>query len=222
MNRDAVVLPASLRPERLDQLRAAVRGTGAPEPVILPFTGEPFTELAQSPEADLVLAAARAPTAQRESAAVDAGERAAIGIRLHDLIIDRGEELVDVIQAEAGKARNHAYLEVLEVALLARFLGRVAASTLRTRALPGAVPFLTRVRQRPAPVGLFGLISPWNYPLSLGVGDGLAALFAGNALLHRPDGRTVLTAALGRELIIEAGLPADLWQLVTGPGDRIG
>ena len=58
--------------------------------------------------------------------------------------------------------------------------------------------------------------------MTLGVSDALPALVAGNAVLHKPDTQTVLTALLGRSLAIEAGLPADLWQIVVGDGPVVG
>ncbi|MFC7625635.1 succinic semialdehyde dehydrogenase [Microlunatus sp. GCM10028923] len=215
-------LPPTLAPARLDHLRRGISGTGPLQQTLLPFTGEPLTELPTSTADDLDAAADRARAAQAGWAEMPTRERAAVGLRLQELILDRSGALLDVIQAETGKARGHAFTELLEVALLTRFLGLVTPATLAPRSLPGALPIFTQVRQHRTPVGLVGLISPWNYPFSLGVGDGLAALLAGNALLHKPDSQTVLTALLGRELIIEAGLPADLWQIVVGPGGEVG
>lgn len=214
--------PPSLAPGRLDELRSGIAGTGPALQTIMPFTGRPLTELPTSTADDLDAAAARARAAQARWAETPARVRAAVGLRLQEVILDRSDELLDVIQAETGKARGHAFTELLEVALLSRFLGVAAPATLAPRSLPGGLPLVIRVRQHRTPVGLVGLISPWNYPFSLGVGDGLAALVAGNALLHKPDSQTVLTALLGRELIIEAGLPADLWQIVAGAGGEVG
>ena len=221
-DRRELALPPSLNPSRLDRLRSGIAGTGAAWPVIEPFTGQPLTDLPSSTVGDLDAAVHRARAAQRSWAEVSPRQRAEVGLRLHDLILDRVDDVLDVIQAETGKARGHAFAEVVEVALLSRFLGSVATSVLTPRHLPGLFPILTRVRQRQAPVGLVGLISPWNYPFSLGVGDGLAALIAGNALLHKPDAQTALTALLGRELIIEAGLPPELWQIFVGSGAEVG
>lgn len=81
---------------------------------------------------------------------------------------------------------------------------------------------LTKTRTQHYPLGVVGLISPWNYPLSLGVGDVLAALSAGNAVVHKPDSQTTLTAILLRRLAIEAGLPEAAWQLVPGRGAEVG
>jgi succinate-semialdehyde dehydrogenase/glutarate-semialdehyde dehydrogenase len=67
-----------------------------------------------------------------------------------------------------------------------------------------------------------GQIAPWNYPLELSVGDALPALAAGNALVMKPDTETALTALWAREQMIEAGLPADVWQIVIGDGPVVG
>jgi len=66
------------------------------------------------------------------------------------------------------------------------------------------------------------VISPWNYPLSLAVGDALAAVLAGNAIVLKPDAQTPLVALAAVELLHEAGLPQGLWQVVYGPGPLIG
>lgn len=81
---------------------------------------------------------------------------------------------------------------------------------------------LAKTRTQHYPLGVVGFISPWNYPLSLGVGDVLAALSAGNAVVHKPDSQTTLTAILQRRLAIEAGLPEAAWQLVPGRGAEVG
>jgi succinate-semialdehyde dehydrogenase/glutarate-semialdehyde dehydrogenase len=71
-------------------------------------------------------------------------------------------------------------------------------------------------------VGVVGIISPWNYPLSLGVTDAIAALLAGNAVVLKPDHQTSFTALWAGELLEEAGLPAGLFQVVTGEGTVLG
>ena len=82
------------------------------------------------------------------------------------------------------------------------------------------MPGLTRVEVNQVPKGVVGIISPWNYPFNLALIDGLPALLAGNAVVAKPDAQTMLTALLGAQLLEEAGFPADLWQVVAGPGRR--
>ncbi len=84
------------------------------------------------------------------------------------------------------------------------------------------VPGLTKVREVRVPKGVVGIISPWNYPLYLGAGDVLPALLAGNAVVSKADSQTPLTMLWTRALMAEAGLPDDLWQIVTGSGSVVG
>jgi acyl-CoA reductase-like NAD-dependent aldehyde dehydrogenase len=67
-----------------------------------------------------------------------------------------------------------------------------------------------------------GVISPWNYPLTLGISDALPALIAGNAVIAKPDGQTPYAALWAAELLEEAGLPAGVLQVVTGSGPELG
>ena len=215
-------LPASLSADRLAALVAGITGTGERSTAAAPFTGLPIVDLPTSTAADLDAAAARARIAQRSWAARPVAGRAGWLLRLHALVLDRQRELLDVIQAETGKARGHAFEEVMDVAINCRFYGRSAPKLLAPKRRSGAVPGLTRTVEVRHPLGLVGLISPWNYPLALGMSDALPALVAGNAVLHKPDTQTALTALTGRALAIEAGLPADLWQIVLGAGDVVG
>ena len=79
-----------------------------------------------------------------------------------------------------------------------------------------------RSRIEPQPLGVVGIISPWNYPFTMALCDGLPALLAGNAVVAKPDAQTMLSALLGAQLLEEAGFPKDLWQVVAGPGSRVG
>jgi succinate-semialdehyde dehydrogenase / glutarate-semialdehyde dehydrogenase len=72
------------------------------------------------------------------------------------------------------------------------------------------------------PKGLVGVIGPWNYPLTMAISDGLAALVAGNAIMLKPDHQTPLVALAAVELLRTAGLPADVWQVVHGRGTVVG
>ncbi len=148
--------------------------------------------------------------------------RAAALLRLHDLLLDRQQEIIDLICWESGKARKHAFDEPLHVALTARYYGRTAHEHLDTRRVRGLVPGLTRVELNRVPKGVVGIISPWNYPFTMALCDGLPALLAGNAVVAKPDAQTMLSALLAAALLEEAGFPADLWQVVAGPGSQIG
>ena len=108
------------------------------------------------------------------------------------------------------------------MALTARYYARTAHDHLDTQRKLGVVPGLTRVEVNRVPKGVVGIISPWNYPFTMALCDGLPALLAGNAVVAKPDAQTMLSALLGAQLLEEAGFPPDLWTVVAGPGSEIG
>ncbi|MEY2271925.1 succinic semialdehyde dehydrogenase, partial [Streptomyces sp. BF23-19] len=155
-------------------------------------------------------------------AALPVRRRAAVLLRFHDLVLARQAEILDLIQLETGKARLHAHEEVQAVAVSARHYGRKAPWYLRPKGHTGAMPTLTKVTELRQPRGVVGQIAPWNYPLELSVGDALPAFVSGNALVMKPDTETALTALWARDLLIEAGLPAEVFQIVLGEGPVVG
>ncbi|MFE9405433.1 succinic semialdehyde dehydrogenase [Streptomyces sp. NPDC006530] len=187
-----------------------------------PFTGEKLADLPESTPEDVAEAFARARTAQRLWAATPVRARAAVLLRFHDLVLVRQAEVLDLIQLETGKARLHAHEEVQAVALAARHYGRKAPAYLKPKRHTGVVPTLTKVTELRRPRGVIGQIAPWNYPLELSVGDALPAFVSGNAVVMKPDTETALTALWARDLLIEAGLPAEVFQVVLGEGPVVG
>jgi succinate-semialdehyde dehydrogenase/glutarate-semialdehyde dehydrogenase len=81
---------------------------------------------------------------------------------------------------------------------------------------------LTEVWEHHHPKGLVGVISPWNYPLTLGISDALPAIVAGNAVLAKPDDRTPFSHLWAVAMLERAGMPPGLVQTVTGPGSELG
>lgn len=218
--------PASPRtaPSTLQRLarRVHVADPAQTVTVLDAMTGQPLGTVPKATAADVGEAAARARQAQQEWAARPVHERAAVLLRFHDLVLDRQAEVLDLIQRENGKARRHAFEEVMDVAMTSRYYGHTAERTLRPKRRQGAQPFLTRVQELRHPRGLVGIISPWNYPLTLGISDALPALVAGNAVLTHPSAQTPYSALWAVELLEEAGLPAGLVQVVTGSGAELG
>ncbi len=213
----------AFEPEYVDRLTARVRATsGETRPTVSPLDGVPLAHVPQSSESDVTEAFARARVAQERWAQVPLAERAACLLRLHDLVLDRQAEILDLIVWESGKARKHAFDEPLHIALTARYYARTARELLGTSRRRGVVPVLTRVEVNQVPKGVVGIISPWNYPFTMALCDGLPALLAGNAVVIKPDAHTMLTALLGVELLEQAGFPPDLWQVVAGPGSQTG
>ena len=202
--------------------RAAVAAPTATIPIEAPFTGETLGEVPAGTPADVGAAVAVARPAQRVWAARSLDERAAVLLRFHDLFIANAAEILDVIQLETGKSRHHAFEEVEDVAIQARYYAHSAADHLRPRRRQGALPILTRTTELHHPRGVIGIIAPWNYPLSLSVGDAIPALLAGNAVVLKPDTQTPYSALWSAALLAEAGLPAGLLQIVTGRGSELG
>src|SRR3954447_4382174 len=202
--------------------RRIMATTGRTVEVKSPLNGAPLAHIPQSGADDVAQAFARARKAQLAWSRVSLDHRAGILLRLHDLILDRQDEIIDLIVLESGKARKHAFDEPLHVALTARYYARTAHQHLDTQRKLGVVPGLTRVEVNRIPKGVVGIIAPWNYPFNLAMIDGIPALLAGNAVVIKPDAQTMLTALLGAELLEEAGIPKDLWQVVAGSGSEGG
>jgi len=190
--------------------------------VHMPWTGEPIGSVSACTEADVNLALQRSREAQRHWAKQPIGDRQAIFLRYHDLLLQRQDELLDLVQIESGKARRHALEEVLDVAINSRYYAIHAKSYLKPRRRQGALPLLTSTYEHHHPLGVVGIIAPWNYPLTLAVSDAIPALIAGNAVLLKPALETPFTALFAIQLLQEAGLPEDLFQVVTGHGRIIG
>src|SRR5918992_2226786 len=212
-----------LEPEYVEALTDRLTATtGRIVQVESPLNGGPLANIPQSSEDDVKEAFARARKAQAAWARTSLEERAKILLRLHDLVLERQDEIIDLICWESGKARKHAFDEPLHIALTARYYARTAHDHLDTQRKIGVIPGLTRVEVNRVPKGVVGIISPWNYPFTMALCDGLPALLAGNAVVTKPDAQTMLSALLAARLLEEAGLPADLWQVVAGPGPELG
>jgi succinate-semialdehyde dehydrogenase / glutarate-semialdehyde dehydrogenase len=213
----------ALEPEYVDALTRLVRSTSGESKVSTsPINGQPLGNIPQSSEDDIVEAFARARKAQAAWARTSLDHRSELLMRLHDLVLDRQEEIIDIAVWESGKARKDAFLEVFHVAATARYYARTAHRHLDTERRIGVVPGATRVEVNRVPKGVVGIISPWNYPFTMAICDGLPALLAGNAVVAKPDSQTMLTGLIGVQLLQEAGFPEDLWQVVAGPGSRVG
>ncbi|MGC5004768.1 succinic semialdehyde dehydrogenase [Streptomyces sp. DT203] len=217
-------LPASITPALLTQLTARV--SAAPNAARVttnaPYTGVPLADFPVSTPEDVEAAFGRARIAQKSWAATPISERKRIMLRYHDLVLARQEEALDLMQAENGKTRRDAYLEVVDIGIVSRYYARNADKYLSPKRRRGAIPLLTHTTELRHPKGVVTVISPWNYPLSMAASDTIAALMAGNAVVQKPDTQTALTALWSMNLMYEAGLPADVWQMVIGRGSSIG
>ena len=165
---------------------------------------------------------ARARDAQRGVGAVAGGRACRVLHRFYDLVLGRAHEICDLIQLEAGKARRDAYEEVLDVLTKARHNAHIVGSCLHPRRRQGAIPLLTRTRELHPPRGVVGIISPWNYPFTLTVGDAIPALAAGNGVVLKPDSLTPFCVLWAADIMAEAGLPEGLFAIVPGSGAELG
>ena len=217
-------LPSSLTPAVIRRLTGHIAAApdAAQVTTTVPFTGAPLATLPVSTAADVESAFVRARAAQAEWAATPIAERKAILLRFHDLLLERQREVLDLMQAENGKTRRDAFLEVTDIAIATRYYARSAAKLLGPKRRRGAIPVLTHTTELRHPKGVVAIISPWNYPLSMGAGDAIPALLAGNAVVQKPDTQTALTALWALDLLREAGLPQGVWQMVVGRGGSIG
>src|SRR6476469_5905996 len=187
-----------------------------------PFTGAPLASLPLSTPDDVAVAMDAARAAQRSWSRTPMELRERIFLRYHDLVLERQAQLLDTVQLESGKTRRQAFEEVADVAIVARHYARSGAAYLRPRRRAGLFPLLTQTIEHHHPRGVVGVISPWNYPLSLAVTDAIPALMAGNAVVLRPDLQASLTALQAVALLTEAGLPESVLQVVLGEGPTVG
>jgi succinate-semialdehyde dehydrogenase/glutarate-semialdehyde dehydrogenase len=204
-------------------LRNAVVAPGAETfEVRSPYDDRLVAELPAANEDAVESAVAIARRAQRRWAEIAPRERARVLLRFHDLVLDRQAEGLDLAQLETGKARFDAFEELADLALTARHYARVGPRRLAPKRRTGVFLPLTGVRELRRPKGVVGVISPWNYPLTLAVGDALPALLAGNAVVVKPDHRTTLTALWCVELLRDAGIPDGVLSVVPGTGPEVG
>lgn len=220
---DAPSVAGLLPSSRIRALTGLIRSTtGETRTTVSPLTGEPVAEIPTSSIDDVEAAFDTARAAQERWARTPYAARSAALLRLHDLVLDHADELLDLIQIESGKSRAHAFDEIAHMALTARYYARRLKRQLSAQRRNGALPGLTSVQVHQVPKGVVGVISPWNYPLSMALADGLPAVAAGNAVVLKPDSQSPLIALAGVELMRRAGIPTDLWQVVSGPGSVIG
>ena len=208
----------------LDDLTTGVLADDDAERLLVrtPLTDRPLAEIPLSTASDVARAVQQARAAQRVWGALKPQRRAAIVLDFHDRVLAGRDELLDLIQLETGKTRAHAFEEVAEVANVARYYARTAAGLLAPRHRRGVLPLLGTATQHRLPHGVVGIVTPWNFPFSLPLGETIAALLAGNAVVLRPDPRTALSALWGLRRLQQAGLPSSVLQVVTGAGDTVG
>lgn len=186
-----------------------------------PYTGELIVSIPSADERDLDDAFRAAAAAQPLWAAVVPGERAAIMRRAVELIDDRKDEIMDWLVRESGSTRIKAGIEwQLARAITAEaatFPSRIDGS-IRSTDIPGKESRIYR-----HPVGVVGMISPWNFPFHLSSRSIAPAMACGNAVVIKPASDTPITGGtLLAKIYEEAGVPAGVINVVVGQGSAIG
>ena len=216
--RDAIASPALF-----ERLTDDVVASGAEAvPVLTPSTGEVLYELPRSSADDVRDAVARARLAQLAWARAGFAERRRVLLAAHDLILERRDLLLDLVQLESGKTRGQAFEEVYQAAGVTRYNALAARRVLGGRRARSGVPTVTTTRVRYRPKGVAGVITPWNYALALAAMDVIPALAAGCAVVQKADDQGALTILALRRAFIDAGVPEALWAVVAGPAAEVG
>jgi acyl-CoA reductase-like NAD-dependent aldehyde dehydrogenase len=184
-----------------------------------PATLEKISTVPVASAAEVNLAVDRARAAQLCWSQTSMTERARLFYRLRDLLLDEGDRLADVLTAESGRPRSEVFGN--ELFYLCDAIGvwaKKGARFLRPERIRPHFPLLKpkKVVVEYAPRGVVGFISPWNFPLTMTLGEALPALMAGNAVVIKPSELTPLSAIFGAEIAAKAGFPVNLLQVVPG------
>lgn len=188
--------------------------------VLNPANGKVLGKVTQSTEKDVDRAVQAAKKAQKEWRLVPAPERAEYLYAIANLLKERKEELSQILTSEMGKVIDEARGEVQEAIDMAyymagegrRLFGDTVPSELRNK-------FAMSVR---VPIGVAGLITPWNFPIAIASWKSFPALVSGNAVVWKPATETPIIAYEFAKIFEEAGLPKGLLNLVNGSGREVG
>jgi acyl-CoA reductase-like NAD-dependent aldehyde dehydrogenase len=187
-----------------------------------PATGEVIATVPDLGADDIVALAAQGRAAQPGWEAIGFDGRARVLRRAQKWLLDNSERVIDTIMSETGKTWEDAgVLELSYGASAFGFWAKHAEKYLRDQKVKSGSIFMIgkslKVRYRP--LGLIGVIGPWNYPLVNSFGDCIPALAAGNAVILKPSELTPLTSMLIADGLAECGLPEHVFQVATGTGD---
>jgi acyl-CoA reductase-like NAD-dependent aldehyde dehydrogenase len=202
---------------------STMNGSGIP--VENPATGELIATVPALSASDVQELVARARAAQPAWEALGFEERGRILLRMQKWVTDNADRIVQTIVSETGKTYEDALLaEVMYAANAFGFWAREAPGYLADEHVKSSNPFTKgkRLVVRYAPVGVVGVIGPWNFPLTNSFGDCIPALAAGNAAVLKPAQVTPLTSLLMAEGLAACGLPKDVFQVATGTGRETG
>ena len=186
--------------------------------LVEPATERPITTLSLASAADVDAAVERAHAAQREWAATAPSQRAELLLALSEAIAARAQVIADMEARNVGMPISDAHAEVGVAAACFRYFAGAAERHLGYNIpVEGGVDLTFR-----EPVGVVGLITPWNFPLAIACWKIAPALAAGTAVVHKPSELTPLTALELSRLAREVGLAEGLLEVVVGDGPTVG
>lgn len=186
--------------------------------VLNPATEELLATVPATTAAEVDAAVTRGAAAQRTWAALAPADRARLLRRFAVAVDGRTEELARLEVREAGHTIGNARWEAGNVRDLLDFAaGGVERLSGRQIPVPGGID-ITLLE----PLGVIGVIAPWNFPMPIAAWALAPALAAGNAVILKPAETTPLTALRLAGLALEAGLPEHLFQVLPGAGDEAG
>lgn len=174
----------------------------------------------KSTAADIEDAIEAAAQAQRGWVATPAPERGEILLRTAAILERRKEELAALMTREMGKILRETRGDVQIAIDVAKYMageGRRAEGETVPSALPNKLCMTIR-----HPLGIVGIITPWNFPMAIPAWKTFPALLAGNTIILKPASDTPLLALKLAECLHEAGLPAGVLNVITGPGGSLG
>ncbi len=206
-----------------EQVRQSANGGHAGDaiPVENPATGEIIATVPDLDAGAVAELALRARAAQPAWAELGFAGRAHVLRRAQRWLLDNSERIARTIVAETGKTWEDAQLAEISYAANAfGFWAKNGEKFLADEKVHTSSVLLMgkKLMLRHLPVGLVGVIGPWNYPLTNSFGDCIPALMAGNSVLLKPSEITPLTSLLMTDGMRECGLPPDVLQIATGRG----
>jgi RHH-type proline utilization regulon transcriptional repressor/proline dehydrogenase/delta 1-pyrroline-5-carboxylate dehydrogenase len=181
-----------------------------------PIDGRAIGRVSEADDAMAADAMAAAASGFAEWAATSVDVRAAALERASDLLEAARGRLIAVLQTEGGKTLDDAVAEVREAVDFCRFYAVEARRALSPQLLPGPTGERNELRYRGR--GVFVCISPWNFPLSIFIGQVAAALATGNAVVAKPAEQTPLIAAEVVRILHQAGVLPSALHLLPGDG----
>jgi succinate-semialdehyde dehydrogenase/glutarate-semialdehyde dehydrogenase len=190
--------------------------------LVNPATGEPTGEIETQNAHDVALALEAARKAQPDWAARPVDERARYMTRAVQKLIERQDDYIDVLLRESGKPRTEILMmEIYSACDVLTYYAKHAAAMLRSEKQPlhGIMRFVKKLRIEYRPLGVVGVISPWNGPFLLSLSPTIQALLAGNAVLLKPSEVTPFSGKLVGDLLEAVGLPDGLVTVLTGDGE---